>query len=129
MDSITNTNGPSLAQEHAALEQWGDRKTRTILAVFHARRLAKSLEFFVSPKVAEFHNLKPKDLNWGLERLEGKLTITVEQRKGRFRRLRLLPCYEASTTNYIKPTINDSCDEEQIVVDTAAVLARVAGLE
>ena len=126
---------PSWIAERDALRLLGDRRSRAILAIYHARRSAKRQEFFIHPDIAKVNGLKPADLNWALDRLEGVLIVTSKSRKGGYRLLKLLPQFEevvgkpASTspqTGRVSTTV--APDGEQVMVDTEAVLARAAGL-
>lgn len=65
------------------------------MAVLTSRRSAKTTEFFVAPQIAEMYGLKPRDLNWALDALEGKVTETQTSLTGKFRRVRLLPHWES----------------------------------
>ena len=120
--------------ERDALRLFGDRRSRAILAIYHARRSAKRQEFFVHPDIARVNGLSPADLNWALDRLEGVLIVTTESRKGGYRLLKLLPQFEEVAG---KPASDDpqtgrvslpTPDEEQVIIDTEAVLARASGL-
>jgi len=86
---------PSWIVERDSLRLWGDRKARAILAIFHARRCARKEEFFVHPDIAKRNGLTPSDLNWALNKLEGKLLETVKSQNGMYRVIRLLPQFEA----------------------------------
>ncbi|MDQ8191574.1 hypothetical protein [Roseibacillus persicicus] len=85
---------PSWAVEREAIRLYSDRVSRAILAVYHARRTAQSEEFFVAPQIAKLNRLSPADLNWALDKLEGKVMTTVSSKKGRWRTIRLLPHLE-----------------------------------
>jgi len=117
------TYSPTATQERIALERFGDRITRAVIAVFHARRSAKQEEFFVAPQIAEMHGLNPKDLNWALGRLEGRLIETLEARRGRFRRIRLNPEFEHSATS--GELSGGTPDVERITIDTDDVMSRL----
>lgn len=80
--------------ERNILREFGDRRTRAILAILTARRSSGSLEFFVPPHIAGLFNLTPKDLSWALQDLEGKLVNTRSSIKGKFRKVCLLPAWE-----------------------------------
>ena len=123
MTTEKKTNPPTTTQERIALERFGCRITRTVIAVFHARRSAKQKEFFVAPQIAEYHELNPKDLNWALGRLEGQLIETLEARRGRFRRIRLMPEFEYSATG--DELADETTDEEKVTIDIADVMSRL----
>lgn len=99
----TSPRSPSWVAERDALRELGDRKTRTILAVYLARRSARRLHFFVHPDLAKLYGLSPSDLNWALDRLEGELVETLGSKKGRYRKLRLIPDFENSVGNEPHP--------------------------
>jgi hypothetical protein len=80
--------------ERDVLREFGDRRTRAILAILTARRSARSVDFFVPPHIANLFHLAPKDLCWALQKLEGVLVNTVTSTKGRFRKVRLAPRWE-----------------------------------
>lgn len=131
--SRSATKSPSWIAERDALRLFGDRKTRAILALFHARRSARAEEFFVPPHIAKLNNLSPGDLNWALDKLEGKLVVTRGSKRGKWRMLRLLPELEEAFT---KPAPQEarrdggagklSSDEERVVFDKADILRRAA---
>jgi len=81
--------------ERDLLCQFGDRRTRAILAIMMARRSAQTTEFFVPPEIADRFGLTARDLCWAYNDLEGKLLKTITSTKGKFRRVRLLPEVEA----------------------------------
>lgn len=126
---------PSLDAERTALRLFGDRTTRAILAVFHARRCAQGKEFFVPPHIAKLNGLSPSDLSWALGKLEGKLVVTQYSEKGKWRMLRLVPEFEE---DFAQGTIQDNRrhvgtgkvrpDEERVVFDKADILRRAASL-
>ena len=87
-------------------------------------------EFFVHPDIAKVNGLSPGQLNWALDRLQGSLIETVESKSGQYRTIRLLPQYEnaiaeskdCAAAKSLPPT---TPDEERIIIDTEAVLARI----
>lgn len=85
--------------ERDALLQFGDRRTRAILAIFASRRGAGKPVFFVPPHIAEYFRLTPRDLFWAHSELEGKLLETIGSKRGKFRRVRLLPEWEERETS------------------------------
>lgn len=105
--------------ERDALTQYGDRKTRAILAVFTARRSSKKKEFFVSPHIARHFNLSARDLYWALDKLEGELVRTLDSKTGKFRLLSLMPEWEL--LEGMKPKVATGSghaeDGELLVVD------------
>ena len=124
---------PSLVAEWDALRLFGDRTSRVILAIFHARRCAQTEEFFVAPHIAKFNNLSPKDLNWALDRLERKLVVTRSSKKGKWRMIRLLPQFEeAVRTTAIQGTwAQEAADdlqanEERVTYDREYILGEAA---
>ena len=117
---------PSWIVERDAIRHFGDRKTRAILAIYHARRSARKAEFFVHPDIAKRWGLSPADLNWAIDRLDGKLMETLDSKNGRFRIIRLLPQFEESTASGNKrPDSLLSPDEEPLEIDHEEVMARV----
>lgn len=80
--------------ERNVLREVGDRRTRAVLAIFHARRSARKETFFVPPQIAAIYRLKPADLCWALDALDGVVVETVGTTKGKFRTVRLLPRWE-----------------------------------
>lgn len=76
------------------MREFGDRRTRAVLAVFTSRRSARSEVFFVPPQIAKLYRLSPRDLCWALGVLEGSLLQAVGTTKGKFRKIRLLPEWE-----------------------------------
>lgn len=115
--------------ERDALRLFGDRKTRAILAIYHARRSAKRQEFFVHPDIASLNGLKPADLNWALDKLEGVLIETITSKSGKYRLLRLLPQYEEPvgkpTTEIQRIRTPVPLGEERVDIDTEAILAQI----
>lgn len=97
--SHQSPKSPSWIIEREAMRLFSDRLSRTILAVYHARRSAQSEEFFVPPQIAKLNRLTPTDLNWALDKLEGKLLSTVNRKKGKWRKVRLLPEFEKEVTS------------------------------
>lgn len=131
LPSRSAPKSPSWIAERDALRLFGDRKSRAILAIYHARRSAKKTEFFVHPDITKRWNLSPTDLNWAVDKLEGKLVVTIGSKKGRYRMLRLLPQFEetASSTGSHPERSSTSpvpLGEERIEIDIAAVMARLA---
>ena len=128
--SLSAPRSPSWVVERDAIRLFGDRKTRAILAIYQARRSAKKSEFFVHPNIARDNKLRPSDLNWALDHLEGKLMETLDSKNGRFRIIRLLPQFEesaASTASGNKlPYSLLFPDEEPVEIDHEEVKARVA---
>lgn len=123
---------PSWIAERDALRLFADRKTRAILATYHARRSAKRQEFFVHPHIANLYGLKPADLNWALDKLEGVLLETTKSRKGGYRMLKLLPQFEEAVGKPAsdgpqagRVSVLGAQDEERVIIDTEAVLARI----
>ncbi len=92
--SSASGRGISWVTERDALRTLGDRKARAMLAVFTARRSARNEVFFVPPQIADLYGLKPRDLCWALNALEGALLTTIGAAKGKFRMIRLLPKWE-----------------------------------
>ncbi len=80
--------------ERDILREFGDRRTRAVLAILTARRSSGCPEFFVPPHIAALFYLTPKDLSWALQDLEGKLVNTRSSIKGKFRKVCLLPEWE-----------------------------------
>lgn len=122
---------PTLKAEREALRTAGDRKTRAITAVFHARRSARATEFFVPPHIARLHGLSPSDLNWALDRLERVVVETVEKRQGKWRILRLLPQYEdAQEVTHTSSRRADNLDpgEERVIFSKDSLRAVTASL-
>lgn len=121
---------PSWIVERDAIRFLGERKTRAILAIFHARRSARKAEFFVHPDIAKRWGLSPADLNWALDRLDGKLMETLDSKNGRFRIIRLLPQFEESAASTAsgnkRPDSLLPPDEEPVEIDHEEVMARVA---
>jgi hypothetical protein len=119
---------PSWVVERDALRLFGDRKSRAILAIYHARRSAKKSEFFVHPDIAKLNGLSPSDLNWALGELEGKLVETVKSKQGRYRTLRLLSQFEDEVLNPLdlrrgySPTLA-SPGEASVEIDVASLFA------
>lgn len=97
--SPSSPQSPSWISERDALRLFGDRKTRGILAIFAARRSARRTEFFVHPKIASLFDLSSNDLSWVMDRLEGKLVEVTSSRRGKYRRMRLLPAFETNIAN------------------------------
>ena len=72
--------------------EFGSTLDRTIGAVLMAARLSKKEVFFVGRGARKRFGLSPNMLNKGLNRLERESVLeTVESKKGRYRRIRLLP--------------------------------------
>jgi len=119
--------------ERRALREFGDRRTRAILAIFVARRSAKRREFFVHPSIAQLHGLNPSDLNWALDKLEGDMVETLESRNGRFRTIRLMARFEeiereCATRNRGRGRIcrRSNPDEERVTFDKGDLLERLS---
>jgi len=95
-DAVVSTTNRSISwiTERDMLRQFGDRRTRAILAIVTSRRSARTCKFFVPPHIAELYRLTSRDLCWAFKQLEGEILDTVESTKGRFRRIRLLPGWE-----------------------------------
>lgn len=131
LPSRSTSKSPSWIAERDALHLFSDRKARAILAIYHARRSARKTEFFVHPDITKRWSLTPTDLNWALDRLEGKLVETIGSKKGRYRMLRLLPQFEEASSSYASrpersPTSPVPLGDKRIEIDIAAVLARLA---
>ncbi len=115
--------------ERDAIRDFGDRKTRAILAIYHAQRSAKRQEFFVHPDIARVNGLSPADLNWALDKLEGVLIETLTSKSGKYRLLRILPQYEqaagepSAETQFVSCTVSPG--EERVFIDTDTVLANI----
>jgi hypothetical protein len=129
--SRSASKSPSWIAERDALLLFGDRKTRAIIAIYHALRSAKKAEFFVHPDIAKRWSLSPADLNWALDRLEGKLVETVGSTKGRYRMMRLVTQFEETASSSGSHPEKSSpspvtLGEERVEIDTAAVMARLA---
>lgn len=109
--------------ERDALRKCADRKSRAILAIFHARRCAKTVEFFVPPQIAKLNGLTPGDLNWALDRLEGLLVKALGKKKGEWRIIQLLPEFEAAAVDSSSRGRKNgsgsqfSSDEEKVTLD------------
>jgi hypothetical protein len=88
--SFTVGRSISWVMERDLLCQFGDRRTRAVLAIMMARRCARTPEFFIPPQIAERFGLSARDLCWALNDLEGKLLKTITSTKGKFRKVRLL---------------------------------------
>jgi hypothetical protein len=73
---------------------FGDRRSRTILAIMAARRSSGREVFFVPPQIANLYGLTPRDLCWALDDLEGRVTVTVGSKQGKFRQVRLADRWE-----------------------------------
>jgi hypothetical protein len=120
---------PSWIVERDALRLFGDRRSRAILAIYHARRSANRQEFFVHPDIAGVNGLSPADLNWALDKLEGVLIETLMSKSGKYRLLQLLPQYEEAIvkpyTEYQRITPPAPPGEERVFIDTDAVLANI----
>lgn len=125
----SSPKSPSWIVEREAIRLFGDRKTRAILAIYHARRSARKAEFFVHPDIAKRWDLSPPDLNWALDRLDGKLVETLDSKNGRFRIIRLLPQFEEATASTgsgsKRPDSLLFPDEEPVEIDHEEVMARV----
>jgi hypothetical protein len=131
--SRSTPKSPSWIVERDAIRLFGDRKTRAILAIYHARRSAKKAEFFVHPDIAKVNGLSPSQLNWALGELEGVLIETLDSKKGRYRTIRLLPQFDdavadseggaAAKVSIPSPAV---AGEERVHIDTAEVLAGLA---
>ena len=124
---------PSWIVERDAIRLFGDRKTRAILAIYHARRSARKTEFFIHPDIANVNLLSPSQLNWALNELEGVMIETLDSKKGRYRTIRLLPQFEdaaaeseGGVTTKVSIPIPAVAGEERVHIDTAEVLARLA---
>lgn len=129
---------PSWVAERVALREYGDRKTRAILAVFLARRSAHKEIFFVAPSIAQLHNLSASDLNWALDRLEGDVLETRESRRGKFRTIRLLPRFEEEVVvvegirrgrRRPRRPDNVTLGEERVYFNKEQMLARISSPE
>jgi hypothetical protein len=59
-----------------------------------ARRSSGREVFFVPPQIANLYGLTPRDLCWALDDLEGRVTVTVGSKHGRFRMIRLANTWE-----------------------------------
>ncbi len=134
--SHPSAKSPSLAVEREAIRQFGDRRSRAILAVFHARRCAQQTEFFVSPQIARLNRLSPTDLNWALDKLEGEVVETLEKKNGKWRVLRLLPEFEQAETAPsraphpgLDATADLQPDEERVVYDQEHGIRQAASLD
>lgn len=116
--------------ERDALVEYGDRKTRAVLAIFTARRSAKKEEFFVSPHIARHFKLSTRDLNWALDKLEGCLVRTSDSRSGKFRSLKLMPEWEAREQGKSKaaPGSSHAEDGELLVVDKEKIMKQLERL-
>jgi hypothetical protein len=130
--SRSATKSPSWITERDAIRLFGDRKSCAILAIYHARRSARAEEFFVHPHIAKLWGLSAADLNWALDKLDGKLVETIHSKSGRYRTLRLLPQFEdtdsKASDSYPKklPSTLVAPDEERVEIDTAKVMALLA---
>lgn len=116
--------------ERDALKEYGDRKSRAILAIFTARRSSGKKEFFVSPHIADLYNLTPRDLNWALNKLDGIFINTIESKPGKFRLICLTPEWEAREANKAKARQNHPTNmnngEELVIIDKADTLKNAA---
>jgi hypothetical protein len=127
------SKSPSWVTERDVLREFGDRKTRAILAIFLARRSAKNQEFFVHPSIAALHGLNSSDLNWTLDKLEGAVVETLESRNGKYRMLRLLPRFEEMETECATRDLGRgrrfrkaAPAEEMVIFDKNALLERLS---
>ncbi|MCU0751481.1 MAG: hypothetical protein MUF86_00390 [Akkermansiaceae bacterium] len=69
-------------------------KDRVISAILASRRASKRRVFYVHPQLAAAYGVNPKQLGRTLDDLEGRLVVTVESTRGRYRRIRLVDRFE-----------------------------------
>lgn len=79
--------------EHDIRRDFSTVQDRVISAAIVSCRTSKSPTFYIPPAIAGSFGLTPRDITRTLDRLEGKLFVTVESQKGRYRRVRFLPPY------------------------------------
>lgn len=129
---------PSWVVEWEAIRQFSDRISRAIIAIFHARRCAQTAEFFVSPQIARLNRLSPTDLNWALDKLEGKVVEALRKKNGKWRVIRLLPQFEQARMAIPGAThpsqeatgaLQPDEDEERVVCDQEDVIRHAVSLE
>lgn len=66
---------------------------RIVSAIIAAARISRVPEFYIPPSLAGSYGLTSKQLNRGLDALEGRLIETARSKRGAYRRVRLLAPY------------------------------------